>query len=57
MAVRLDLEARIAGCRRHDATLETLGQGTAIAGLKFFQPLPPVAAQRLVSGDALAIAP
>ena len=37
-----------------DLRFEMLGQGTAIAGLEFFQPLAPVAAQRLVSGDALA---
>ncbi len=29
-------------------------QGTAVAGLKRLQPLSPVAAQRLVAGDALA---
>jgi hypothetical protein len=31
-----------------------LGQETAIAGLEFFQPLVPVAAERLVSGYPLA---
>ena len=29
-------------------------EGTAVAGFEFFQPLAPVASQRLVSGYALA---
>src|SRR5216683_534268 len=33
-----------------DLRLEMRGQGTAVAGVEFFQPLMPVAAQRLVSG-------
>ena len=33
-----------------------LREGAAVAGLEFFQPLAPVAAQRLISGYAL-IAP
>ena len=37
-----------------DLRLEMLGQETAIAGLEFFQPLVPVAAERLVSGYPLA---
>src|ERR1700674_338078 len=37
-----------------DLRLEMRGQGTAIAGPEFFQPLVPVAAQRLVSGYSLA---
>ena len=36
-----------------DLRFEMRGQGTAIAGLKFFQPVAPIAAQRLVSADAL----
>jgi hypothetical protein len=29
-------------------------EGTAVAGLQFFQPLAPVASRRLISGYALA---
>jgi hypothetical protein len=32
------------------------GEGAAVAGLEFFQSLAPVAAQRLISGYALASA-
>jgi hypothetical protein len=31
-----------------------LREGAAVAGLEFFQPLAPAAAQRLTSGYALA---
>ena len=30
-------------------------KGAAVAGLEFFKPLAPVAAQRLISGYALAV--
>ena len=37
-----------------DERFKMLREGAADAGLEFFQPLAPVAAQRLISGDALA---
>ena len=37
-----------------DERFEMLRQGAAVAGLEFFQPLAPVASQRLISGYALA---
>src|SRR5262245_35062273 len=37
-----------------DERLEMLREGAAVAGLEFFQPLATVAAQRLISGYALA---
>ena len=43
--------------RRHDERFKMLREGAAVAGLEFFQPLAPVAAQRLISGYALAPAP
>jgi len=37
-----------------DECFKMLREGAAVAGLEFFQPLAPVAAQRLISGYALA---
>ena len=37
-----------------DERIKMRREGTAIAGSEFFQPLAPVAAQRLISGYALA---
>src|SRR4029077_7386520 len=37
-----------------DERFKMLREGAAVAGLEFFQPLAPVAAQRLISGYALA---
>jgi hypothetical protein len=37
-----------------DERFKMLREGAVVAGLEFLQPLPPVAAQRLISGYALA---
>jgi hypothetical protein len=37
-----------------DERFKMLREGTAVTGLEFFQPLASVAAQRLISGYALA---
>src|SRR4249920_3690921 len=39
---------------RVDERFKMPREGAAVAGLEFFQPLAPVAAQRLISGYALA---